>query len=382
MNDGTNHFESEVLTETMQREVALAVIIPAFNAEKYLEQCVRSVITQPCKDLLIVLINDGSTDRTAEISKRLSESDNRICVINKLNGGVSSARNAGLDYINKNPPKYVAFLDSDDIWVEGFYTEEVRNIIVSGRKDLYRFSYYDGNQTLTRAKYHPIQRLAEEIPRFLPYFCSLVYRFDAIGTLRFPEGIKVQEDEVFKYVFLCTVKSWGQIDRPIFVYRSNAQSVVHDRKFDVSDKYLNNVIPAWDWAIKELQERKTEKSLRDINTCKTMQKTFLIEYIEEACKYGLSVGEINKNVETTPWSHFICDDDIWLDKRRKRFINNFRILPHLIWTYLRICHSIEEIIIRARNNDLVQNIRYPLNLCDECKQNNESISDSIYTNLQ
>ena len=55
MNDGTNHFESEVLTETMQREVALAVIIPAFNAEKYLEQCVRSVITQPCKDLLIVL---------------------------------------------------------------------------------------------------------------------------------------------------------------------------------------------------------------------------------------------------------------------------------------------------------------------------------------
>ena len=89
----------------------ISIIIPVYNVEKYLRRCLNSIINQTYKDIEIILVDDGSTDNSGKICDEYKEKDNRIVVIHKENGGLSDARNAGID-IAKG--KYIGFIDSDD----------------------------------------------------------------------------------------------------------------------------------------------------------------------------------------------------------------------------------------------------------------------------
>ena len=89
----------------------VSIIIPVFNVENYLERCLKSVIAQTFKDIEIIIINDGSIDKSLEICKKFAESDKRIILINQKNSGVSAARNTGIDIATG---KYLSFVDSDD----------------------------------------------------------------------------------------------------------------------------------------------------------------------------------------------------------------------------------------------------------------------------
>ena len=89
----------------------VSIIIPVFNVENYLERCLKSIINQTFKDIEIIIINDGSTDKSLEICKKFAESDKRIILISQKNKGVSAARNTG---INIATGKYLSFVDSDD----------------------------------------------------------------------------------------------------------------------------------------------------------------------------------------------------------------------------------------------------------------------------
>ena len=91
----------------------LSVIVPIYNTEKYLNRCVDSIINQTYKDLEVILVNDGSTDGSLAICREYEKKDVRVKVVNKENGGLSSARNAGLDVSSGD---YVTFVDSDDFW--------------------------------------------------------------------------------------------------------------------------------------------------------------------------------------------------------------------------------------------------------------------------
>ena len=97
----------------------ISVIVPAFNAERYIDKCVYYLINQTYKDLEFIFVNDGSKDRTQEVIEKYIALDNRIKIINKENGGLSSARNAGLKVVSGD---YVFFLDSDD-WLDYDYFE-------------------------------------------------------------------------------------------------------------------------------------------------------------------------------------------------------------------------------------------------------------------
>ncbi|HJA50079.1 MAG TPA: glycosyltransferase, partial [Candidatus Fusicatenibacter intestinipullorum] len=94
-------------------KVKISVIIPVYNVEKYLKRCLDSVINQTYKNLEIILIDDGSTDNSGKICDEYAQKDERIIVIHKENGGVSSARNKGLDICIGD---YISFIDSDD-WI-------------------------------------------------------------------------------------------------------------------------------------------------------------------------------------------------------------------------------------------------------------------------
>lgn len=97
----------------------ISVIIPVYNVEKYLRRCVESVMLQTYKDIEILLIDDGSTDGSGQICDELAYKDRRIHVFHKENGGVSSARNLGIE---RACGDYICFVDSDD-WIDIDYFE-------------------------------------------------------------------------------------------------------------------------------------------------------------------------------------------------------------------------------------------------------------------
>ncbi len=103
------------------------VIIPAYNAEFYLARTVKSVLEQTDKDFQLIIIDDGSRDRTFEVAEGLAKLDNRILVMRQENGGVSSARNRGISLMDPES-KYTAFLDADDMWSPEFLSYQIQAI--------------------------------------------------------------------------------------------------------------------------------------------------------------------------------------------------------------------------------------------------------------
>lgn len=107
----------------------ISIIIPVYNVEKYLFRCVNSILSQTYSDIEIILVDDGSPDNSPELCDEIAQTDSRVVVIHKENGGLSSARNAGLDIAKGD---YVFFIDSDD-WLssntvlENFYKTAVKN---------------------------------------------------------------------------------------------------------------------------------------------------------------------------------------------------------------------------------------------------------------
>ncbi len=110
----------------------ISVIIPVYNVEKYLVKCIESVIKQTYKDLEIILVDDGSIDGSGRICDQYAKYDERIVVIHKQNGGLSSARNAGLEVAKGD---YIGFVDSDDFIAENMY-EYLYNIISDRNVDM------------------------------------------------------------------------------------------------------------------------------------------------------------------------------------------------------------------------------------------------------
>lgn len=121
----------------------VSIIIPVYNVEKYLRKCLDSVINQTCKDIEIIIINDGSTDNSLEICKEYSKNDPRIKLIDKKNEGVSKARNTGLAYVTG---KYVCFVDSDD-WIELNMIEKLYDSSVINNADFCMCNYIKENET-------------------------------------------------------------------------------------------------------------------------------------------------------------------------------------------------------------------------------------------
>ena len=97
----------------------VSIIVPVYNAEKYIKNCVLSILNQDYKNIELILVNDGSKDNSYNICKQLAEKDNRIRLFNKENGGTSSARNYGLDNAKG---EYVCFIDSDDFACPNYVT--------------------------------------------------------------------------------------------------------------------------------------------------------------------------------------------------------------------------------------------------------------------
>lgn len=226
----------------------VSVIIPVYNEEKYVIECVNSVLNQPCKDLEIILVNDGSTDNSHNVCLNLAKSDERIKYFSKENTGVSDTRNFAIE---KATGKFIAFLDSDDIWVDGVYTEECKDEIINSNCDIaafaYQMSYADINDIYqtTWPDDPKGARGDRAVDCLFTHFCSDLYSKDLIDStgINFPVGVKYLEDFRFqrKIIYLAkNVYRMDQKNKPLFVYRSNPHSACHKApQKDMSEKYYD-----------------------------------------------------------------------------------------------------------------------------------------------
>lgn len=189
----------------------ISIIIPVYNVQDYLARCLESVINQTYKNLEIILINDGSTDNSLEICQQYMNKDSRIILINKKNGGLSSARNAGLE-INKG--KYITFVDSDD-WValdyiNTLYQDIIHNnadISMAGFINVYDFTLEDLpsiNEIKTFSREESINKLI--LSKLETSACSKLFKSFLFERLRFREGIIFEDLDIMYKLFLSANK--------------------------------------------------------------------------------------------------------------------------------------------------------------------------------
>lgn len=183
----------------------ISVIVPVYNAEKYLSCCINSILAQSFTNFELLLIDDGSTDKSSEICDDYAAKDQRIKVFHKKNGGVSSARNVGLDHATG---KWITFIDSDD----RIY-EDIFNLISSSYdEDLVIFNYdIYHNGTIQCGKNIPSSYNSYPIKTLLDKYLSIellrtpwskFFKRDLINTLRFDNKIKIGEDTLFILQYL------------------------------------------------------------------------------------------------------------------------------------------------------------------------------------
>ena len=238
----------------------ISVIIPVYNVEAYLEMCVNSICRQTYQNLEIILVDDGSTDNSGLICDKLSQADNRIRVIHKQNGGLSSARNAGLDIAHG---EFISFVDSDDT-IHPRMMEVLlsliknKDIAICGHQEIKVNHPPQQVVSLSRDETLTQNELWREV------FCRLnnaawnkLYRKDLIGCLRFSEELLHGEDLIFNlnYLRVCELgainrtklynylKREGSITKSKFSSKRFLEIISKDTAYDIVKKSRPEYLP-------------------------------------------------------------------------------------------------------------------------------------------
>ncbi len=182
----------------------ITVIIPVYNMKKYLKKCVASVLSQTYTFLEIILIDDGSNDGSAEICDEYSKQDTRIKVIHKNNGGLSDARNRGLQ---EATGKWISFVDSDDYIQENMLETLINNAVETDADMAVTGMLYLTEQGVVTRKYIPLKQTLsgwDTIAWYLKtgggkeYMCNKLYKKHLFEDINFPKG-KIFEDSFVMY---------------------------------------------------------------------------------------------------------------------------------------------------------------------------------------
>lgn len=250
----------------------LSVIVPIYNVERYLKRGVDSILAQNYPNMEIILVDDGSPDNCGKICDEYAKADKRIRVIHKENGGVSSARNAGLDVARGD---YFSFIDSDDSILPNMYSTMIAalednnlDIVSCGvrriknnktkNKKIKNKDDGDGNLKIINGKEALINCLANDSAAIW----NKVYTKKAIGTVRFPKG-RIFEDSVASYSFTANACKVGYIDRKFYNYYYNENSITQT-SFKPKAR--------WDYVLarKEAFDYCVEHKLPCIDECKSL----------------------------------------------------------------------------------------------------------------
>lgn len=220
----------------MEQKPLISIVVPVYNSELYLKQSIESIVNQTYKKLEIILVDDGSTDSSSSICDQFSIKDKRIKVIHKENGGVSSARNIGMDVASG---EWICFVDSDDTVENKFietmvskWNEPNIDLIITSIKDIYSHKETSRNikQQLSGVFFDDYYKLIN----FLRGPVAKLYKLDIIKKhrVRFPEKISRGEDQIFNFKFYQYVSKYLFINKCLYNY-------YHRDILSLSNSYTN-----------------------------------------------------------------------------------------------------------------------------------------------
>ena len=219
------------------KEPLISIIVPIYNMQDYLEKCVKSIQQQTYKNIEIILVNDGSTDSSKEICEKLKNEDSRIKIINKDNGGLSSAKNAG---INAATGDYIGFVDSDDHIEKNMY-EFLYNLIIRNDADISICGRYI---ELENGKIYQKQKSKTLVMDTLQALIVLnsyrdfdmaswdkLYKKELFDNIKFPIG-KLCEDFFTTYQLFDKCKTIVYSSEPKYYYFQRNNSISRNKKIN------------------------------------------------------------------------------------------------------------------------------------------------------
>ena len=227
------------------RRPLVGVVVPIYNGEKTIKRCLNSIMNQTQKRLIIICVNDGSTDKTAQILEDYQLKDRRIRVINQENGGRSAARNAGLSAVKT---KYVMFCDDDDEY-EPDMCESMLNVIEDSQADIaacgIKVTYKthsemrESDDEYYRLKYEGKKDIDDEvIIQTDVSVCNKIFRVNIIKNydIQFPDGLD-NEDFYFYNAYMSAAKTIYFLNKKLYNYIRHSDSIMSDnfekKKFSV-----------------------------------------------------------------------------------------------------------------------------------------------------
>lgn len=233
-----------------KQNVLLSIIIPVYNAESVLEDCLNSITPQLTDDMEVILVDDGSKDNSLRICQAFSEQYDNLKSFHKDNGGVSSARNKG---IQKAKGEWITFVDSDDMVSDEYFniSDEKYDMIIKGYSSL----SWDGIP-MTNNEWIPLRDEAVDINSFLSKHISDIsfrgpvqkfYKRNIIGNLRFHEEMKVGEDSCFVMEYLTKCKNMTISNKGHYIVRFHKSPayVRYEATTEFATKQLNYIFEAF-----------------------------------------------------------------------------------------------------------------------------------------
>ena len=228
----------------------ISVIVPVYNAEKYLQKCLDSILEQTYQNLEIIIVNDGSTDNSGQICHEYEQKDSRIIYMEKENGGVSDTRNTGLDRMTGS---YVTFVDSDD-WLEPNYVQFLYEKLIEHQADIVVGNYTRFNEANSVFYFHTSADYYEKVYDNTSIISCLydskellnsalivawgkIYKKEIMANFRFPID-RIGEDALFNLKALLDSKKVVYVNKSAYIYRVREGSLSNTW----SDKWIRDAI--------------------------------------------------------------------------------------------------------------------------------------------
>lgn len=269
-------------------EELISIIIPVYNVESYISKCIESVLNQTYKEFEIIIVDDGSPDNSIKIAQKYADIDKRITIIRKENGGLSDARNAGMQ---EAKGKYIYFLDSDD-YIEDILLEKVINCAEKNNSDVIIFGYFVDyvddkgsvkytnnvflNTTELEVKYEGSFIVDNNLLAMLGYAWNKFYKRDYLinNNIKFEKGVSLIEDILFNELALTKSKNIFILKNQLYHYTHRDISTLSTTFYKDSYKLQIKSIKAREnilkyWNIKEEIVRKiiSKQQIESIRFC-------------------------------------------------------------------------------------------------------------------
>ena len=262
----------------------ISVIVPVYKVEEYLNRCVDSILDQSFSDFELILVDDGSPDNCGAICDAYGARDPRIHVIHQKNGGLSAARNAGIDWaVAESDSRWLTFIDSDD-WIHRDYLRKLysavedKDVSVSMCGWIPAEAYVEDNELPDSAALLPETETAfvEHYDKSVTAWCKLI-RKDLFSDLRFPVG-KLHEDAFVTHKLLFACPRVAVVEDPLYYYFQSPVSITRARW---SDRKLDS-IEAHELRLTYFRERGLDKAYLWQQKIYIQELTFKIIHLVES----------------------------------------------------------------------------------------------------